>query len=119
MFIYLFVIIIIIIMIIMLLLIVFSQGRMFRRRRSSAREDDCNTETKQACLSKAPMYSQQREVFTRGDHVVDRQKQWASVGAWFLGPKAENGEVFRDLLTKAIDSHIGFRHRYITTTSSI
>ena len=106
-------------MIIMLLLIVFSQGRMFRRRRSSAREDDCNTETKQARLSKAPMYSQQREVFTRGDHAVDRQKQWASVGAWFLGPKAENGEVFRDLLTKAIDSHIGFRHRYITTTSSI
>ena len=38
---------------------------------------------------------------------------------WFLGPKAENGDVFRDLLTKAIDSHIGFRHRYITITSSI
>ena len=92
---------------------------MFRRRRSPAREDDCNTETKRARLSKAPMYSQQREVFTRGDHVVDRQKQWASVGAWFLGPKAENGDVFRDLLTKAIDSHIGFRHRYITITSSI
>ncbi|CAH3184250.1 unnamed protein product [Porites lobata] len=85
---------------------------MFRRRRSSAREDDCNTETKRARLSKAPMYSQQREAFTRGDHVVDRQKQWASVGAWFLGPKAENGDVFRDLLTKAIDSHIGFRHSY-------
>ena len=70
---------------------------MFRRRRSPAREDDCNTETKRARLSKAPMHWQQREVFTRGDHVVDRQKQWESVGAWFLGPKAENGEVFRDL----------------------
>ena len=58
------------------------------------------------------MYSQQREVFSREDHEVCRQKQWASLGVWFLGPKAENGEVFRELLTKAVDSHIGFRHRY-------
>ena len=58
------------------------------------------------------MYSQQREVFSREDHEVCRQKQWASLGAWFLGPKAENGEVFRELLTKAVDSHIRFRHRY-------
>lgn len=57
------------------------------------------------------MYSQQRKVFSRGDHVVDKEKQWATLGAWFLGPKAENGDVFRDLLTEAVDSHIGFRHR--------
>ncbi|KAJ7389686.1 hypothetical protein OS493_029578 [Desmophyllum pertusum] len=60
----------------------------------------------------APMYSQQREVFSRGDHVQDTHKQWAALGAWFMGPKAENGEVFRDLLTQAIDTHIGFRRSY-------
>ena len=59
----------------------------------------------------APMYSQQREVFSRGDHVQDTHKQWAALGAWFMGSKAENGEVFRDLLTQAIDTHIGFRRR--------
>ena len=58
------------------------------------------------------MYSQQRKVFSREDHEVCSQKQWASLGAWFLGAKAENGDVFRELLTKAVDSHIGFRHRY-------
>ena len=84
---------------------------MFRRRKRSAREDEYNTDSKRARLSKAPMYSQQRKVFSMGDHVVDKHKQWAALGAWFLGPKAENGEVFRDLLTQAVDSHIGFRHR--------
>ena len=59
----------------------------------------------------ASMYSQQREVFSRGDHVQDTQKQWAALGAWFMGPKAENGDVFRDLLTQAVDTHIGFRRR--------
>ena len=59
------------------------------------------------------MYSQQRKVFSREDHEVCSQKQWASLGAWFLGAKAENGDVFRELLTKAVDSHIGFRHRYL------
>ena len=54
---------------------------------------------------------QQRKAPANGDHVTDRQKQWASLGAWFLGPKGENGEMFRELLTKAVDSHIGFRHR--------
>lgn len=61
--------------------------------------------------STAPMYSQQREVFSRGDHLDDTQKQWAALGAWFMGPKAENGEVFRDLLTQAVDNHIGFRRK--------
>lgn len=84
---------------------------MFRRRKRSTKEDEYSTEEKRARLSKAPMYSQQRKVFSRGDHVVDKEKQWATLGAWFLGPKAENGDVFRDLLTEAVDSHIGFRHR--------
>ena len=57
------------------------------------------------------MYSQQREVFDRGHHLDDTQKQWAALGAWFMGPKAENGEVFRELLTQAVDNHIGFRRK--------
>ena len=65
-------------------------------------------------LSKASMYSNGRAVFSRGKHVVDKHKQWAALGAWFLGPKAENGDVFRDLLTRAVDAQIGFRHRYVS-----
>ena len=48
----------------------------------------------------------------------DNHKQWAALGAWFLGPKAENGDVFRDLLTRAVDSHIGFRRRLVTKENS-
>ena len=62
-------------------------------------------------LTKAPMYSYERIAVSRRHHVVDKHKQWAALGAWFLGPKAENGDVFQDLLTRAVDSHIGFRHR--------
>lgn len=37
---------------------------------------------------------------------------WAEVGAWFIGPKGENGDMFRDLVMRAIDHHIEFRHTY-------
>ena len=57
------------------------------------------------------MYSQNRRLFSKAQPGVDEQKKWAALGAWFLGPKAENGDVFKDLITKAVDSHIGYRHR--------
>ena len=83
---------------------------MFSRRKRPAQQLG-GSGGKRPRLSKAPMYTQQRKVFSKGDHVGDKHKQWAALGAWFLGPKAENGDVFRDLLTSAVDSHIGFRHR--------
>lgn len=90
---------------------------MFRRRRLSSASSTTSQEAapvggKTPRLSTtAPMYSQQREVFDRSDHLDDTQKQWAALGAWFMGPKAENGEVFRELLTQAVDNHIGFRRK--------
>jgi len=35
----------------------------------------------------------------------------AALGAWFLGPNGENADIFQDLLTKAVNSHISFRRR--------
>ena len=78
---------------------------MFRRHKRTA-EEIAVAGGKRPRLSKAPMYSPR----LRGD-VQDKQKQWAALGAWFLGPKAENGDVFRDLLTQAVDKHVGFRNK--------
>lgn len=78
---------------------------MFRRHKRPA-EESTDTGGKRARLSKAPMYSPYRL-----GRAQDKQKQWAALGAWFLGPKAENGDVFRDLLTRAVDKHVGFRHK--------
>ncbi|KAK2567754.1 L-tyrosine decarboxylase [Acropora cervicornis] len=62
--------------------------------------------------SKALMYSQNRRLYSRGRQADEDHDRWAALGAWFLGPKAENGDLFKDLLTKAVDSHIGFRQSY-------
>ena len=61
--------------------------------------------------SKALMYSQNRRLYSRGREADEDHDRWAALGVWFLGPKAENGDLFKDLLTKAVDSQIGFRHR--------
>ena len=37
------------------------------------------------------------------------EKPWAALGAWFMGPKAENGNVFHELVTQTIESQINFR----------
>jgi len=63
-------------------------------------------------LSKALMYSQSRRLYSRGREADQDHDRWAALGAWFLGPKAENGDLFKDLLAKAVDSQIGFRHSY-------
>lgn len=55
---------------------------------------------------KAPMFTYRRSIVSKHDVAA---KPWAAVGTWFLGPKAENADVLRDLMTEAIDSHFNFR----------
>ena len=62
---------------------------------------------RQRMTKPAPMYSHCRNMFSKQDH--GRHKPWAALGAWFMGPKAENGDVFHDLVTQTIDSQIKFR----------
>ena len=35
--------------------------------------------------------------------------QWEALGAWFLGPHAENGEVLQELVQRAVAGHCEFR----------
>ena len=55
------------------------------------------------------MYFHQNNMFAAKDLSHGRHKPWSALGAWFMGPKAENGDLFQDLVTKTIDSHIKFR----------
>ena len=51
-------------------------------------------------------------MYTSRDFKGSVHKPWAAVGAWFLGPKAENGDLFGDLVKSSVDSHILFRKTY-------
>ena len=55
---------------------------------------------------KARMFTYRQSAFSRR---IAETKPYAAVGAWFVGPKAENAHVFTDLATKAINSHFDFR----------
>ena len=48
-------------------------------------------------------------MFAAEDLSNGRHKPWSAFGTWFMGPKAENGDLFQDLVTKTIESHIKFR----------
>ena len=61
---------------------------------------------------KAAMYSQRRACFSSRDPKDDPHRPWAAVGSWFLGPKAENYELFRQQAIKGIDGHIQFRKSF-------
>merc|ERR1719483_669919 len=39
----------------------------------------------------------------------DSQEIWPATAAWFLGPKAENLDLLKSLVTKALDEHAEFR----------
>jgi len=39
----------------------------------------------------------------------DNQEIWPKCAAWFLGPKAENGELLGELVKSAVDNHVEFR----------
>ena len=61
---------------------------------------------------RAPMYNQRRAVFSRKDRQLDQSKPWAAVGAWFIGPKGENVDIFRELVMKALDHQLQFRKNF-------
>ena len=58
------------------------------------------------------MYNQRRAVFSRKDRQLDQSKPWAAVGAWFIGPKGENVDIFRELVMKALDHQLQFRKNF-------
>ena len=82
---------------------------MFNPRKKNTRKGDEQTQPRKG---KASMYAQRRSVFSPKRALQDDVlKPWAAVGTWFLGPKAENADVFKDLMIDAIDSHLNFRQR--------
>ena len=60
----------------------------------------------------APMYNQRRSALSTKDLGSSEAEPWGAVGAWFIGPKGENGDVFRELILKAVDHQIRFRENY-------
>ncbi|KAL4225690.1 hypothetical protein ACF0H5_016379 [Mactra antiquata] len=51
-------------------------------------------------------------------HGHEYVKQWAALGSWFLGPKAENIDVFNNLAIEAFKGHANFRQNYFPTDSA-
>lgn len=76
---------------------------MFSPRKKSGKKKDAKKERK----GKAHMFNQRSSALCskRGAEA----KPWAAVGTWFLGPKAENADVFKKLMNKAIHAHFSFR----------
>ncbi|XP_015765461.1 PREDICTED: uncharacterized protein LOC107344318 isoform X2 [Acropora digitifera] len=57
------------------------------------------------------MYAPGRRAFSpREDSQV--AMPWAKVGAWYVGPKAENEEIYKEMVLKAMDAHLDFRKNY-------
>ena len=54
------------------------------------------------------MFTHRRGVFSKRAVSDDVAKPWAAVGTWFLGPKAENADVFIELMKDAIKAHMDF-----------
>ncbi|KAL4238900.1 hypothetical protein ACF0H5_003607 [Mactra antiquata] len=61
---------------------------------------------------------QQSSVFGTYAHGQPYARQWAALGAWFLGPKAENIDVFNRLAIEAFNGHADFRRCYYPTDSA-
>ena len=55
------------------------------------------------------MYAPHRKAFSPRE---DFAMPWAKVGAWYVGPKAENEEIYKEMVLKAVDSHLDFRKSY-------
>ena len=75
---------------------------------SKYKKTDRKTGERKQTGSKAHMYTYRRSVFSKRNAEA---KPYAAVGAWFLGPKAENAEIFTDLANKAFNAHLQFRKR--------
>ena len=76
---------------------------MFSLRKKTTRK---GKENGKKWRGKAPMFTYRRSVFSKHDIEA---KPYAAVGTWFVGPKAENADIFKELMTGAIDSHFDFR----------
>ena len=60
------------------------------------------------------MFTHRRGTFSKRAVSDDIAKPWAAVGTWFLGPKAENADVFIELMKDAIKAHMDFRQGHVT-----
>ena len=54
----------------------------------------------------SPMFIHRQNAFSRRSIEA---KPYAAVGTWFVGPKAENSDIFTSLMNEAIESHFQFR----------
>lgn len=79
---------------------------MFSPRKKSGKKKDEKQERK----GKAHMFNQRSSVLC--SKRSGEAKPWAAVGTWFLGPKAENADVFEKLMNKAVHSHFKFREGF-------
>lgn len=55
------------------------------------------------------MYAPRRKAFSPRE---DFTMPWAKVGAWFVGPKAENEEIYKEMVLEAVDAHLDYRKNY-------
>ena len=61
---------------------------------------------------KRVMYNQRRACFSSRDPKAELHQPWTAVGAWFLGPKAENDDLFQKQAMKIISDQIEFRKSF-------
>lgn len=77
---------------------------MFSPRKKTTRGKAENKERKRKGPS--PMFIHRQNAFSRRSIEA---KPYAAVGTWFVGPKAENSDIFTSLMNEAIESHFQFR----------
>ncbi|RMX37526.1 hypothetical protein pdam_00012808, partial [Pocillopora damicornis] len=85
------------------------KAAMFNPRKKTSRKVG---KEEQKRKGKAPMFTHRRGIFSKRAVSDDVAKPWAAVGTWFLGPKAENADVFIELMKDAIKAHMDFRQGF-------
>ena len=55
------------------------------------------------------MYDFRRPALSPG-HL--ESKPWAKVGAWYIGPKAGNEKIYKEMALDAVNEHLDFRKNY-------
>lgn len=80
---------------------------MFSPRKKTTRGKAENKERKRKGPS--PMFIHRQNAFSRRSIEA---KPYAAVGTWFVGPKAENSDIFTSLMNEAIESHFQFRRGF-------
>ena len=87
------------------------KAAMFNPRKKTSRKVG---KEEQKRKGKAPMFTHRSGIFSKRAVSDDVAKPWAAVGTWFLGPKAENADVFIELMKDAIKAHMDFRQGHVT-----